>query len=72
MMYRSGWASKRNQERILSVRISREGFKEILAKAYTAKVSYSLIIFNVHYSIKVCILTMFFSGLFMKLLKLSL
>lgn len=27
MMYRSGWATKQNQERILSVKIKREGFE---------------------------------------------
>ncbi|XP_780840.1 uncharacterized protein LOC575340 [Strongylocentrotus purpuratus] len=35
MMYRCGWASKPNQERVLAVRITREGFDEILSKAYT-------------------------------------
>ena len=34
MMNRSGWATKHNQERILALRISREGFKEILTLAY--------------------------------------
>lgn len=33
MMFRSGWATKRNQERILAIRISRQGFDEILNKA---------------------------------------
>jgi hypothetical protein len=33
MMYRSGWATKPGQERILAVRISREGFEEALAGA---------------------------------------
>ncbi|XP_078682353.1 uncharacterized protein LOC144916823 [Branchiostoma floridae x Branchiostoma belcheri] len=37
MMYRSGWASKKGQERVLAVRITREGFEEILANAYTPK-----------------------------------
>ncbi|XP_064620074.1 uncharacterized protein LOC135483276 [Lineus longissimus] len=36
MMYRSGWATKKSQERILAIRISREGWDEILSKAYTA------------------------------------
>jgi len=35
MMYRSGWASKPQQERILAIRITREGFDEILKKAST-------------------------------------
>ena len=35
MMYRSGWASKKNQERILAIHLTREGFEEILRKAYT-------------------------------------
>lgn len=35
---RSGWASKKSQERILAVCITRAGFEEILSKAYTAKV----------------------------------
>ncbi|RNA07633.1 hypothetical protein BpHYR1_013126 [Brachionus plicatilis] len=30
MMYRSGWATKPNQERILAFRIKKEGFEEIL------------------------------------------
>ena len=33
MMYRSGWASKKCQERILAIRITRNGFEEILSKA---------------------------------------
>lgn len=37
MMFRSGWATKPNQETILAIRITREGFDEILAKAYSAK-----------------------------------
>lgn len=39
MMYRCGWASKKNQERVLAVRITRQGFDTILANAYTASVS---------------------------------
>ena len=38
MMYRCGWASKKNQERVLAITISREGFEEILANAYTREV----------------------------------
>lgn len=37
MMYRCGWASKKNQERILAIRISREGFEDILSQAYTVE-----------------------------------
>jgi len=33
MMYRAGWASKINQERILAIRIKKDGFIEILKKA---------------------------------------
>lgn len=33
MMYRSGWATKVNQEKILAIRIKKEGFIEILDKA---------------------------------------
>ena len=33
MMFRSGWATKPNQERILAIRITRVGFEDILAKA---------------------------------------
>ena len=33
MMYRAGWATKVNQERILALRISRTGFEEILKNA---------------------------------------
>ncbi|XP_071506054.1 uncharacterized protein [Diadema antillarum] len=35
MMYRCGWASKPNQERVLAVRIRRDAFDEILSRAYT-------------------------------------
>ncbi|KAG9288104.1 hypothetical protein G9A89_017699 [Geosiphon pyriformis] len=35
MMYRSGWATKKNQERILAIRLSRYSFEEILNKAVT-------------------------------------
>lgn len=37
MMYRCGWASKKHQDRVLAVTISRAGFNEILAHAYTAE-----------------------------------
>ena len=37
MMYRSRWATNRNQERILAVRITREGFDHILSKALTGQ-----------------------------------
>ena len=30
MMYRSGWASKQGQERILAIDLKREGFDEIV------------------------------------------
>ena len=33
MMYRSGWAEKENQERILAIDITRDGFEEILKNA---------------------------------------
>ena len=33
MMYRSGWASKVQQERILAIQLSLEGFTEILKEA---------------------------------------
>ncbi|CAI2172697.1 17894_t:CDS:2 [Funneliformis geosporum] len=33
MMYRSGWATKKNQERILAIKLTRKGFEEILAEA---------------------------------------
>ncbi|CAF0766252.1 unnamed protein product [Brachionus calyciflorus] len=33
MMYRSGWATKKNQEKILAIRIKRDGFEEILRKS---------------------------------------
>lgn len=36
MMYRCGWAQKPNQERVLAIRITRQGFEDILSKAYTA------------------------------------
>ncbi|XP_074650438.1 uncharacterized protein LOC141905470 [Tubulanus polymorphus] len=37
MMYRSGWATKKDQERILAVRIKRQGFDEILRNAFSVK-----------------------------------
>ncbi|XP_033747632.1 uncharacterized protein LOC117332723 [Pecten maximus] len=37
MMYRCGWATKQNQQRVLAVRITRDGFNEILANAYTVE-----------------------------------
>ena len=33
MMYRSGWATKVDQERILAIRISKEGWEELLSQA---------------------------------------
>jgi hypothetical protein len=33
MMYRSGWATKPNQEKILAIRITLKGFEEILSKS---------------------------------------
>lgn len=33
MMYRAGWASKENQERILAIKIKKSGFAEILKEA---------------------------------------
>lgn len=38
MMYRCGWASKPGQDRVLAIQITREGFEEILANAYTPHV----------------------------------
>ena len=35
MMYRCAWAAKRNQERVLAVRITRAGFDHILSRALT-------------------------------------
>jgi len=37
MMYRCGWCTKKNQERVLAVRITREGFDTILSKAMTGR-----------------------------------
>jgi hypothetical protein len=41
MMYRSGWATKHNQEKILAITIKKEGFLDILSKAIesTAKIN---------------------------------
>ena len=33
MMYRAGWATKENQERILAIKIKHEGFNKILTEA---------------------------------------
>jgi hypothetical protein len=35
-MYRSGWATKPNQERILAITVSREGFDSILRQAVSS------------------------------------
>ncbi|XP_046555062.1 uncharacterized protein LOC124264349 [Haliotis rubra] len=35
MMYRCGWAAKKDQQRVLAVTLTRDGFEEILANAYT-------------------------------------
>ena len=35
MMYRSGWASKPGQEMVLALHVTREGFEQILSRAYT-------------------------------------
>ena len=37
MMFRSGWATKQDQERILAIYVSLEGFEEILRRACLAK-----------------------------------
>ena len=37
MMYRCGWATKPGQERVLAVRITREGFNHILSTALTGQ-----------------------------------
>ena len=36
MMYRSGWATKKDQELILAIRLKRTGFDDILAKSVNA------------------------------------
>ena len=38
MMFRCGWASKKNQECVLAIRITRTGFDEILSLASKVKV----------------------------------
>ncbi|CAJ0949263.1 unnamed protein product, partial [Mesorhabditis belari] len=37
MMFRSGWATKPNQERILALRLRRDGFEMMLSKAVSSK-----------------------------------
>lgn len=37
MMYRSGWATKKDQEHIMAIRITRKGFEEILSKAVLSR-----------------------------------
>ena len=37
MMHRSGWAGKPGQERVLAVRIARDGFDAILCRALTGQ-----------------------------------
>jgi hypothetical protein len=34
MMFRSGWATKHNQQSILAIRLTRKGFDKILTHAY--------------------------------------
>ena len=36
MMYRCGWCTKKNQERVLAVWITRDGFDKILSKAVSS------------------------------------
>ncbi len=38
MMYRAGWATKANQEKILAIRITRTGFEDILSKCKLSSV----------------------------------
>jgi hypothetical protein len=42
MMYRSGWAQKENQERVLAVRLLRKGFDAILAQVVPSSYSVRL------------------------------
>ena len=42
MMYRSGWARKSNQERILAIRLTRKGFEEILENALKINASHRI------------------------------
>ncbi len=37
MMYRCGWCTKKNQQRVLAVRITRDGFNNILSEALTGR-----------------------------------
>lgn len=37
MMYRSGWAEKNQQERILAIRLSIDGFLEILRASFDSR-----------------------------------
>ena len=46
MMYRSGWATKENQERILAINITREGFETILNSVILS--TYSPEIYNTY------------------------
>lgn len=41
MMYRCGWAAKRDQERVLAIKITQDGFNQILAEALTAELQKS-------------------------------
>ena len=38
MMYRAGWGTKANQERILAIRITRTGFEDLLSKCKLASI----------------------------------
>ena len=40
MMFRSGWSSKPNQERILAIKIARTGFEDILSRAVGSSTAY--------------------------------
>ena len=37
MMYRSDWGRSKNQEKVLAIHVSKEGFEKILRRAYTGK-----------------------------------
>lgn len=53
MMYRSGWAEKENQERILAIDINRDGFEEILKNAVLSSYNKNMSIFFDEWKIKI-------------------
>lgn len=63
MMYRSGWGMKHNQEKVLAIRITREGFDTILTHALTGcnLIDSNIIVNLCHFDLinSICLFCMF-------------